>query len=117
MTTNNGFRCSTAVGYLNKATRICNEIKLDVLTGYNANRVLFEENEARSSCAAEGRKYTAVGIEISEHKKKFTGLHQWLRDKIKFLNGDTNAPKTFNVFLKKGTCLKLLINYDISNIK
>ena len=49
LTTNNGFRSSTAVGYLNSATRLGSDISLDVLTGFNVDRVLFEKNTLMKS--------------------------------------------------------------------
>ena len=69
LTTNNGFRSSAAVGYLNSATRLGSDISLDVLTGFNVDRVLFETNNLSNSEKSFERGYKAVGIEVSEHQR------------------------------------------------
>ena len=63
LTTNYGFRSSAAVGYLNKANRLGENISLDVLTGFNVNRVLFAENPSKSPELNKEPK--TIGVEVS----------------------------------------------------
>ena len=99
LTTNYGFRSSTAVGYLNKATRLGEEISLDVLTGYDVDRILFEENKLISSDASTKNKYGAIGVEVSEHQKTNSPFMRFINGKMKFLNEDVNKSKKFNIHL------------------
>ena len=69
LTTNNGFRSSAAVGYLNSATRLGTDVSLDVLTGFNVDRVLFETNNLSNSEKSVKQGYKAIGIEVSEHQR------------------------------------------------
>ena len=73
LTTNYGFRSSAAVGYLNKAHRLGENISLDVLTGFNVNRVLFVENTSKSSELS--KEPRTIGVEVSpeEDSKSISG--------------------------------------------
>ena len=99
LTTNYGFRSSTAVGYLNKANRLADEISLDVLTGYEVDRILFDENKVGSSNSSDNQKYGAIGVEVSEHQNTHSQVRRFLNDKVKFLNENSNSAKKYNILL------------------
>jgi hypothetical protein len=100
LSTNNGFRSSSAVGYLNRANRLAEDISLDVLTGYNVDRILFKENKLRSSGSIEAHKYRTIGVELSEHQKSSSILNKFFNQKLRFSPENSKNCQKVNILLK-----------------
>ena len=106
LTTNYGFRSSAAVGYLNKANRLGDEISLDVLTGANVDRILFKENDAATFDLPIEQTYGAIGVELSEHPKPRSFLSKVTSGKIEFPRKSSGGDKKFTILVdKKGTSI------------
>ena len=100
LTTNYGFRSSAAVGYLNKANRLGENISLDVLTGFNVNRVLFVGNSSKSPESS--KEPRAIGVEVSpeEDSKSILGpTKSGNNNKFKILLNESGRGQYFPMIL------------------